>query len=116
MVHLGLLKDTAAGTLKLTPESLLFFRQYLIRAREATVVEHAEVEAVVSKLIHKLALVPGAMVRLMRTFRWLHNSKAWNRSTDGTPVAPAQDFWKTDVVEGIISKLGWLEKSCPLGR
>ena len=105
VIHLGLLKDTSKGTLKLTPESLLFFRHYLLRAREAEVVEHAEVEAVVSKLIHKLALVPGAMVRLMRTFRWLHNSKAWNKSTDGIPVAPAQEFWKRDVVEGIISEL-----------
>ena len=103
--HLGLYHDMPKGFIKLTASSLQFLKRWYVRAMNAEWIEWVELESMLSKLQHKLALVPGSQHLMLRAYRWMSNGTAWNRDQHGRIVAPAQPFWKTDVVIGVVYAL-----------
>ena len=67
--HLGTELNLHQGMVGLNDTSSTFFKAYLSRAREATAIERDELEAILGKVESKLALIPGAKPRTLRSRR-----------------------------------------------
>ena len=103
--HLGNELNLREGMVGLNSTSHTFFKAYLSRGLQATTIERDELEAVLGKVESKLSLVPGSKPLTLRSRRWLYRNKVWNYDQNNRAVDKAHEFWKHDVIEGIIRPL-----------